>query len=136
MTTAVREIMPQMRSRHTNCLPILQTTYILPNAFIITKRRPTMRLGFIHEFLHGSILRCDEERCSRVGIIECHGRSLLPGFFGFFEEGRNGLEVSAVFGIVSVEVADSVGVFSVYIPSKIFLHRSIIEAINKKLQNH
>ena len=109
--------MPQMRSIHTHSLTILQTPDILPNHLVISETRPSVRFGLLDEFLPGPMFGCDEEGFSGVAVVECHGCVFfLGGFDGCGLEEGGGLEVSAVFGVVAVEIAYVVGFGSVHVP--------------------
>lgn len=110
--------MPKVCSGVTDALSIFQASdSTLPVDLLVTETRPSMRSGFLDEFFHGATDRCCEQVSTGDGVVEFDRTFLvLDGF----QEG-SGFPVSGVFGVVTVEVADSVGGFIVTVPSQILL---------------
>ena len=79
-----------------------QDTNILPIRFLIPKGWPAMGLAFDEEIIHRSTNGCREEDFSSVGVAKFN----LGGFLALGEKLGLSLVVSAVFGVVSIVVAN------------------------------
>ena len=90
-----------------------------------------MCLGLNQKVVHCTTNGSRKEQLSRIGVIEL---DRLGAVFGVHHEFGFAFEVSRVFGVVTIKVTDVVGSFSVTVPAKIFLHRSVATTEEKQMK--
>ena len=116
--------MTKMSTIKTNSLSIGHASNIVPNNFIISERRPSMNLAFFQKLLNSAASGCNEQRFSGYAIIVCcFFLSLLLKLLrprSFIWE-----RVTAVFGIMSIEITNSIGCFKVTTVFQILLWRFV-----------
>lgn len=113
--------MPEVGAIHTYRLAIRQDAHNIPVYFLIAKARPSMIATLPQELVHRPAARGVEEGSAGVGVVERHlarGR----GAVRLVQELLPRLEVSRKLGVVSIEVANSIGHVAIAIPSEIFLN--------------
>lgn len=101
-----------------NTFPIFEASHVFPVTFGVSEGRPAVALALLQEFFHGSTNRSSKQENASDRIIE------LDGLFLVFEAFQEicCLPVSSIFGVVSVEVADTVSCLKVTGPSQILLN--------------
>lgn len=113
--------MAKMSSRQTHYLPIFEATHIVPNHFLVPKRRPSVGTTFHQKILEGSATRRDKERLARVGIVEGNFSRLL----GIVDK-LGSFKVGTMFRVVAIKVADAIRRLLVAPPTEIILNRAVI----------
>ena len=113
--------MTEMSSRQAHRLPITEATHIVPNHFLVPKRRPAVGTTFHQKVLKGSATRRLEERLSRVGIVKGNFSGLLS-----IIDKLGSFKVAAVFRVVAIEVADAIRRLLVTPPPEIILNRAVM----------
>lgn len=93
----------------------------VPVHFGIPKGRPAVLGALLNEFVPGAIDGCREQRRPLPpGIVKGHGASGVNVGLDVLQK-RGGFPVPRKFGIVAIEVANSVGEIKVASPEKIGL---------------
>ena len=113
--------MSQVRSINGYHLSIGQDPSNIPIHLGIPKGWPAVLGALLNEFVPGTVYRYREQRRSLPSrIIKGHGASVVNVRLNFLQEG-SGFPVARKFGIVAVEVANSVGEIKVASPEKVRL---------------
>ena len=114
--------MPKMSAVHAHSLSIGQASNVIPVHFIVSKARPTVRLGLSNKFLPAAVVdsREKEEALSRHGVEELESAFGPVGPVDLQKVSRE--PISAVFCVVAIERTNLVGDFSIATPTKLDLH--------------
>jgi hypothetical protein len=91
------------------------TKYFTNLKIVSPKRWPAVSFGFVNKFLHCSILWSNEQWSPSVGIIKCYLSSLFACLHCLIHK-FGGLEVTAVFCVVSIEITNVISFVPVYFP--------------------
>ena len=117
--------MTEVSSIRRNSLAALEDSDVFPIDLIVAEAGPTMSSGLGNEFVKGTLPAMKpEERLASIGIVKCQLAVLLELLSSQrYEIALLREEISAVFRIMSVVIANAIGRILITGPAKVVLHR-------------
>lgn len=121
----VGQIVTEMGAVDRDTFAVGQDTDIVPIHFGVSKTGPSVTTTLQQEFLQAPSLGRGKEQIAGIRIVKVdftHGRLDLVDKVGLFK-------VAAVFRVVAVEIANTIGRVAIAIPTKVVLDRDIGGAV-------